>query len=124
MSARSPYGPAYPALLALSAFFALGAILTLAPIPVAPWPNMLGFKSLCSAAPASTLACALLAAITCMIRARFVKRAPMPLFFSMTIVLLLASGLAWSTAAWAGEKAKYTDGTSAATLGAGAAARP
>jgi hypothetical protein len=59
-----------------------------------------------------------------MIRARFVKRAPMPLFFSMTIVLLLTAGLAWSTASWAGEKTKYTDGTSAATLGAGAAARP
>jgi hypothetical protein len=116
MSARDPYGPAYPALLALSALFALGAISTLVPIPVAAWPNMLGFKSLCSFAPASTLACALLAAGTCMIRARFVKRAPMPLFFSMTFVILLAAGLAWSTFAWAGEKAKYIDGTSAATL--------
>jgi hypothetical protein len=113
--ARSPYGPAYPALLALSGLFALGAVLTLIPFAGAPWPNILGYKSLCPFAPGATLACAILAALTCMIRARIVKRAPMPLFFSLTIIALITAGLAWSTAVWAAEKARYTDGTSAAT---------
>ena len=111
-----PFGPAYFPLLCLSGLFALGAVLTLLPFSGAPWPNILGYKSLCPFAPGATLACALLAALTCMIRARFVKRAPMPLVFSLTIGGLLAAGLAWSTASWAGEKAKYTDGTSAATV--------
>ena len=114
MSARS-YGSAYTALLALSGIFALGAVLTLIPNPGASWPNILGYKSLCTFAPGATLGCALLAAITCTLRARFIKRAPMPLFVSATAIVLIAGGLAWSTAAWAGEKARYTDATSRAT---------
>jgi len=111
-------GPAYAALLLLSGIFALGAVLTLIPRAGAPWPNMLGYKGLCSFAPASTLACALLAAITCAIRARFVKRAPGPPAATIVVILVLAGAFAWSTAAWAAEKAKYVDGTSSATASA------
>jgi hypothetical protein len=111
-------GPAYAVLLGLSALFALGAVLTLIPRGGAPWPNMLGYKGLCSFAPASTLACALLAAITCAIRARFVKRAPAPAAATIIVLLILAAAFAWSTAAWAAEKAKYVDGTSSATAAA------
>ena len=114
MSAR-PYGPAYSALLGLSAFFALGAILTLIPNPAASWPNILGYKSICTFAPGATFACALLAAITCALRARFVKRSSLPLFVSTTVIVLLAAGLAWSTAVWAGVKAQYVDARSSAT---------
>ena len=110
-----PFGPAYLPLLALSGLFALGAVLTLIPFAGAPWPNVLGYKSLCPFAPGATLPCAILAALTCMIRARFVKRAPAPAFLSVAVLALLVGGLVWSTAVWAGEKAKYPDLTSAAT---------
>lgn len=114
MSAKS-YGPAYMALLGLSALFALGAVVTLIPNPSASWPNILGYKSICTFAPGATFGCALLAAITCALRARFVKRAHLPLFVSATAIVLLAAGLAWSTVAWAGVKAQYVDARSSAT---------
>jgi hypothetical protein len=110
------YGPAYGALLALSAIFALGAILTLIPSEGASWPNMLGYKSICPFAPAATLACALLAAITCAVRARFVKRAPMPAAATIAIIVILAGAFSWSFAAWSAEKANYADATSGATV--------
>lgn len=112
------YGPAYPALLGLSAFFALGAIVTLLPSSTAPWPNVLGYSSVCPFAPAATFGCAILAATTCVIRARLVRRIPLPAFIPITAIALLVTGFAWSTAVWAGEKAKYTDATSAATAAA------
>jgi len=114
MNAKA-YGPAYPALLGLSAILALGAILTLVPNPGAPWPNIFGYRSLCPFAPGATFACALLAAITCSIRARLVKRVPSPLFVPVAAIVLLVGPLIWSTVAWAGEKAKYVDATSAAS---------
>jgi hypothetical protein len=114
-AAANPYGPAYPALLAVSALFALAAIATLIPWPGAPWPNVLGYKSLCSFAPGSTLGCAILAAATCALRARFVKRAPGPAFVTVGAFVLLVGLFAWSTVAWAGVKTQYTDGTSAAS---------
>lgn len=109
------YGPAYPALLGVSAFFALGAIVTLLPSSAAPWPNALGYSSVCPFAPAATFGCALLAAITCVVRARLVRRIPSPAFVPIAAIALLAIGFAWSTAAWAGEKAKYADATSSAS---------
>jgi hypothetical protein len=114
MSAKS-YGPAYAVLLVLSGLFAIGAVITLVPSGLAPWPNILGYKSVCPFAPGATFACALLAAITCTIRARLVKRVPSPVFVPATAIVLLVAALAWSTLAWAGEKAKYIDSTSSAS---------
>jgi hypothetical protein len=99
----------------VSALFAIGAIVTLIPTRLAPWPNILGYKSVCPFAPGATFGCALLAAITCTIRARLVKRVPAPVFLPATAIVLLVAALAWSTVAWAGEKAKYLDSTSSAT---------
>lgn len=65
---------AYSALLALSGLFALAALLTLVPNPTAHWPNAVGYRSLCTFAPVSTAVCALLAAATCTVRARFFKQ--------------------------------------------------
>jgi hypothetical protein len=112
---KKAYSPAYYILLALSAILALGAVLTLVPAPGAPWPNILGYKSLCPFAPGATLACALLAALTCTLRARLVKRVPSPLFVPIAVIALCIGALAWSTAVWAGVKAAYTDATSAAS---------
>lgn len=113
----SPYGRVYRPLLALSALFSLGAIITLLPNPKASWPNILGYSSICTFAPGATFACALLASLTCSMRARFVKRAPSPLFVRIFAVAVLGIGLAVSTIVWAGEKAKYgTDSVSGSSL--------
>jgi len=106
---------AYLGLLALSGLFAVAAILTLIPKAGASWPNIMGYKSLCTFSPGATLACSLLAGITCFIRARFVKRVRTPLIAPILVLALLTAGLAISTFLWAGEKARYTDAASGAT---------
>lgn len=103
----SPYGGAYRPLLALSGLFALGAVATLIPNPGASWPNILGYSSVCTFAPGATFGCALLAAITCTVRARLVRRIPSPAFVPVLAIVALGLGLAASAVAWAGEKAKY-----------------
>ncbi|MBU1078933.1 MAG: hypothetical protein KKB59_00450 [Spirochaetes bacterium] len=116
---KSPYGPAYKPLLALSGLFALAAVATLVPNPNASWPNVMGYSSLCTFAPGATFGCALLAAITCTIRARLVRRIPSPVFVPAVAIAVLGIGLAVSTAAWAGVKASYEgDALSGASSGA------
>ena len=113
---KSTYGPAYAPLLVLSGLFALGAVVTLLPNPDASWPNIMGYLSVCTFAPGATFACALLAAVTCTVRARLVRKIPSPVFIPLVVIAVLGIGLAVSTAAWAGEKAKYTaDTTSSAS---------
>lgn len=63
--------PAYKPLLGLSLLFTIAAILTLIPNPQASWPNLLGYRSICTFAPIASLACCFLAGLTCVIRARF-----------------------------------------------------
>lgn len=97
--------PAYNGLLILTKLFTLGAILTLVPNPWASWPNILGYKSLCTFAPAATALCGLLAGITCTVRSRLMsaRRAQhrqRPWFipaFVLTALLAIAvpSGLKW-----------------------------
>jgi len=108
---KKAYGPAYPALLALSAFAALGAALTLVPNPGASWPNILGYKSICTFAPGATFGCALIAAIACVFRARLVRKWTAPGFIPIAAILLLIIGLAVSTGIWAAEKTKYENRT-------------
>ncbi|OHD26463.1 MAG: hypothetical protein A2Y38_01945 [Spirochaetes bacterium GWB1_59_5] len=107
----SPYGLAYKPLLVLSGLFALGAVVTLMPNPAASWPNVMGYSSVCTFTPGATFACALLAAITCTVRARLVRRIPSPLFMPITAIVLLGIGLAVSTVAWADAKAWYSSDT-------------
>lgn len=85
---------AYKLLLGFTVLCSLGAVATMLPIPVAPWPNLLGFKSLCSFAPASTAACALLAAISCLVRSRLVsnqraRNRYRPLFVPLAVIVVL-----------------------------------
>lgn len=85
------YGP----LLALSALFALGAALTLIPSQNASWENLLGYKSLCTFTPIATAVCALLAGLTCVIRARFFgPQAGYRKPWTIPIVIALALALA------------------------------
>lgn len=112
----SAYGPAYQPLLVLSGLCTLGAILTLVPNPGASWPNILGYSSICTFAPGATFACALLAAICCTVRARLVRRIPSPVIVPVLVIFVLILGLGMSTLAWAGEKARYQDGNSGASV--------
>ncbi|PKL24980.1 MAG: hypothetical protein CVV47_06755 [Spirochaetae bacterium HGW-Spirochaetae-3] len=112
---KNSYGPAYAPLLALSALFGMGAVITLIPNPGASWPNIMGYSSVCTFAPGAAFACALLAAITCTIRARLVRRWTAPAFIPILAIAALGLGLAVSTVAWAGVKAEYSDSTSAAS---------
>jgi len=112
---ENAYGPAYRPLLALSALFGLGALVTLVPNPGASWPNIMGYSSICTFAPGATFACALLAAIACTIRARLVRRWTAPSFVPVFAIAALGIGLAISTIAWAGVKAEYTEAVSGAS---------
>jgi uncharacterized protein with FMN-binding domain len=64
---------AYHALLALSGIFSALAIVTLIPNASAVKPNVLGYRSVCSFAPAASAICGILAGITCVIRRRVVS---------------------------------------------------
>lgn len=113
---RRGRGPVYGALLALSGLCALGAVLTLIPWPWASWPNILGYKSLCTFAPAATFGCSLAAALVCTLRARLVRKTAAPLFAPILAILILLGGFIWSTAAWSQAKAHYADASSSASI--------
>jgi uncharacterized protein with FMN-binding domain len=65
---------AYWALLGLSLAFSILAGITLLPNPAASKPNVLGYRSICSFAPAATLLCGVLAGLTCTVRNRRFSR--------------------------------------------------
>jgi hypothetical protein len=113
---REKVEPAYLGLLALSLVFAIGAVLTLVPAPGASWPNIMGYKSLCTFAPGATLACALLAGITCTLRARLVKRTKTRIAGPIIVLAILAAAFAAATALWSAEKARYTDAVTSASI--------
>jgi uncharacterized protein with FMN-binding domain len=64
----------YWIMLGLSLAFSVLAIVTLLPNPAASKPNVLGYRSVCSFAPAATALCCLLAGLTCTLRNRLVSR--------------------------------------------------
>ena len=65
--------PAYAAMLGLTLLFSAAAIVTLIPSAGASKPNVLGYRSVCTFAPAATALCGLLAGITCILRNRLVS---------------------------------------------------
>jgi uncharacterized protein with FMN-binding domain len=64
----------YKALLVLSGVFSVLAVVTLLPNAAASKPNILGYRSVCSFAPAATALCGLLAGITCTMRNRYFSK--------------------------------------------------
>jgi uncharacterized protein with FMN-binding domain len=72
MEERQP--AAYYALLGVTVVFTVLAVVTLLPSPGASKPNVLGYRSVCSFAPAASALCGLLAGVTCTIRNRMVSR--------------------------------------------------
>jgi uncharacterized membrane protein len=109
------------ALLALTVIATVAGILTLVPAAGASYPNVLGYRSLCTFAPAATLYCFTIAGLSCVLRASLVKRRAMhgrPVFrrggvMAVAVVLVFAV----ATTGWfIAEKRPYTDGQTAPTL--------
>jgi uncharacterized protein with FMN-binding domain len=72
MTEKQP--PAYRAMLVLTIALSILAIVTMLPSPGASKPNVLGYRSVCSFAPAASALCGLLAGITCTLRNRLASR--------------------------------------------------
>ncbi|HVO39667.1 MAG TPA: FMN-binding protein [Spirochaetia bacterium] len=65
---------AYFGLLALTVALTALAVVALVPSPAASKPNVLGYRSVCSFAPASSAICGLAAGVVCTLRGRLVSR--------------------------------------------------
>jgi uncharacterized protein with FMN-binding domain len=62
-------------MLGMTIVFSLLAVVTMLPNPAASKPNVLGYRSVCSFAPAASALCGLLAGVTCTIRNRRLSKA-------------------------------------------------
>lgn len=112
---------AYGGLLILTIAAAVGGVLTLIPAAGASYENVLGYRSLCTFAPAATLYCFAIAGASCVVRASLVKRkaqfgkpvfrAPAIVVVAVTLVLALAA-----TGWFVTVKRQYTDGTTTPTV--------
>lgn len=104
---------AYRPLLGLSLAAALGALLTLLPWPGASSPNLWGYSSLCTFAPAATLFCAAIAGISCVVRASLNQKSPdfrgwlLRHAAGLALVLALLGLGAWATSSWLAEEAGF-----------------
>ncbi|MFP4362796.1 MAG: hypothetical protein ACLFR1_02880 [Spirochaetia bacterium] len=122
MKELSMHKPLYKVLFAITVLATLGGLLTLIPWPAASWPNIMGYSSLCTFAPAATLYCFLIAGISCFLRAAFVKESKgtaieklqkhLHAVVPLAVILVLALG---STVWFVNVKVQYTDAGSAAT---------
>jgi hypothetical protein len=63
----------YITLLASATIATIAGLLTLMPWATANYPNILGYRSLCTFAPAAAFYCFLIAGIICFCRATFTK---------------------------------------------------
>ena len=92
------------------------------PREAASWPNILGYSSLCTFAPAATFFCFFLAGLSCFIRSVFIKDqsgTPQKRFkkhrrslIPLTLVLILALGF---TGGFLKVKSQYTSTNDAVT---------
>jgi uncharacterized protein with FMN-binding domain len=90
----------YYALLGLTLAFSALLVITLLPNAAAAKPNVLGYRSVCSFAPAASALCGLLAGITCTIRNRRFSRnassarySPLILPIFVAVVLLAVAAV-------------------------------
>lgn len=110
----------YAILLVVSVVATVGGILTLIPAAGASYPNVLGYRSLCTFAPAATLYCFAIAGASCVIRASLVKRKalygkpivkPAAVAVVGAVLVLAVASTVWFVAV----KSSYPDGQSAPT---------
>lgn len=111
----------YGVLLILTIVATVGGILTLIPWPSASYPNVLGYRSLCTFAPAATFFCFAIAGTSCVIRASLVKRRAIAgravVRAAPVVVVALLYFTAIGFTVWFGlVKSTYTDGASGATV--------
>ncbi len=97
MNERQP--AAYYALIGLSLAFSVLAVVTLLPNPAASKPNVLGYRSVCTFAPAATALCGILAGITCILRNRLVSVRKAATRFQPPFVAVLVLGALVAAAA-------------------------
>ncbi len=131
----------YYVLLGLTLALSLLAAITLLPNPAASKPNVLGYRSVCSFAPAASALCGFLAGLTCTVRnRRFSRNAAsaryrpliLPIFVGFLLLAVAAVfgirfGVAQSrfgaviakTAPTAGPFGSFSDGTRSATFAEG-----
>lgn len=111
---------AYGGLLLLSFAAAVGGVLTLIPVAGATYENVLGYRSLCTFAPAATLFCFSIAGTSCILRASLVKRRSQfgkavfktPALAVVGVLLILGLVV---TGWFVSVKRQYVDGVSAPT---------
>ena len=112
---------AYIGFLALTIVGAVGGILTLIPAAGATYENVLGYRSLCTFAPAATLFCFFVAGTSCVLRASFVKRKAQfgkpvvraaPVIVVVAVLLLALASTGWFIAV----DSRYPEGTTSATV--------
>lgn len=87
---------AYYALLGVTVALTLLGVVTLLPRAAASKPNLIGYRSVCTFAPAASAICALLAGTSCTIRNRLVSRRASsmrfrPLFLPVALGIALAA---------------------------------
>jgi uncharacterized protein with FMN-binding domain len=102
MDERQP--AAYYALLGLSIVFSVLFVVTLLPNPAASKPNVLGYRSVCTYAPAATAICGLLAGITCILRNRLVSARRAATRYQPPFVAILVLGALVAVAAVSGSR--------------------
>jgi len=112
MSERQP--AAYYALIGLSLVFSILAVITLLPNPSASKPNVLGYRSVCTYAPAATALCGIAAGITCVLRNRLVsaRRAStryQPPFVAILVLGALTAAAAIFGARFSAVEARFED---------------
>jgi hypothetical protein len=111
----------YGILLIVTVALAIGGVLTLVPASGASFENVMGYRSLCTFAPAATLYCFAAAGITCVLRASLVKRAAYnggkPVFrVAPVVAVLIVLCLALVSHLWfSSVKSTYADGITAVT---------
>ncbi|MBN2617408.1 MAG: hypothetical protein JXR64_03745 [Spirochaetales bacterium] len=67
------YRLSYKIMLLITILATIGGLLTIIPYSGASYPNIIGYKSLCTFAPAATFFCFSIAGVSCFIRSTFIK---------------------------------------------------
>lgn len=114
--------PLYAGLLFVTIIAAIGGVITMIPSSGASYPNVLGYRSICTFAPAATLFCFLVACASCFVRATFAKYGGTPSerfrehrTSLLPLALLLLLGVA-SSIWFIRVDSRFPDGTSSATV--------
>lgn len=114
----------YKLLLLLTIVATTGGILTLMPRAGASYPNLIGYNSLCTYAPAATLYCFFIAGFSCFIRSTFIKdqsgskgeRFKRHLKRTIPLGIILVAALIFHFR-YLDIKTRYADGGTSASLG-------